>query len=154
MVVIFALLLRLDQFSSVAQSCPSLYYLMDCNMPGFPVHQQLPELTQTHVHWVGDAIQLSHPLSSPSLPAFNPSQPQGVFQWVSSSHQVAKVLEPQLFKSALWNSGKVMEAGVLPNEMGNKKETYVPGSPTGPCSVSSGGDLNPVPLSPPTSSAS
>ena len=87
MVLIFALLLRLDQFSSVAQSCPSLHYLMDCSMPGFRVHHQLPELTQTHVHRVGDAIQLSHPLSAPSPPAFNPSQPQGVFQWVSSSHQ-------------------------------------------------------------------
>ena len=64
--------------------------------PGFPVHHQLPELTQTHVHWVGDAIQPSHPLSSPSTPAFNLSQNQGLFQWVSSSHQVANVLEFQL----------------------------------------------------------
>ena len=62
---------------------------MDCSMPGFPVHHQLPEFTQTHVHWVGDAIQPSHPLSSPS-PAFNLSQHQGLFQWVRSSHQVAK----------------------------------------------------------------
>ena len=69
---------------------------MDCNRPGFPVHQQLPELTQTHVHWVSDAIQPSHPLLSPSLPAFNLSQHQGLFQWVSSSHQVAKVWEFQL----------------------------------------------------------
>ena len=61
-----------------------------------PVHQQLPELTQTHVHWVGDAIQPSHLLSSPSPPAFNLSQHQGLFQWVSSSHQVAKGLEFQL----------------------------------------------------------
>ena len=64
--------------------------------PGFPVHQQLPELAQTHVHWVGDAIQLSHPLSSPSPPAFNFSQHQNLFQWVSSSHKVAKVLDFQL----------------------------------------------------------
>ena len=64
--------------------------------PGLPVHHQLPELTQTHVYWVGDAIQPSHPLSSPSPPAFNFSQHQGFFQWVSSSHQVAKVLEFQL----------------------------------------------------------
>ena len=64
--------------------------------PGLPVHHQLPESTQTHVHWVGDAIQPSHPLSSPSPPVFNLSQHQGLFKWVSSSHQVAKVLEFQL----------------------------------------------------------
>ena len=64
-------------------------------MPGFSVHHQLPEFTQTHVHWVGDAIQPSHPLSSPSPPAFNLSQYQGLFKWVSSSHQMAKVLEFQ-----------------------------------------------------------
>ena len=66
---------------------------MDCSMPGLPVHHQLPEFTQTHVHWVSDAIQPSHPLSSPSPPAFSLSQHQGLFKWVSSSHQVAKVLE-------------------------------------------------------------
>ena len=86
----------LNQFSSVAQLCPTLCDPMNCSMPGFPVHHQLPGLTQTHVHWVGDAIQPSHLLSSPSLSAFNLSQPQGLFQWVSSSHQVAKVLEFQL----------------------------------------------------------
>jgi len=69
---------------------------MDYSMPGLHVHHQLPESTQTHVHWVGDAIQPSHPLSSPSLPTFNLSQHQGLFKWVSSSHQVAKVLEFQL----------------------------------------------------------
>ena len=69
---------------------------MDCSMPGFPVHHQLLEFTQTHVPWVGDAIQPSHPLSFPSPPAFNLSQHQGLFKWVSSSHQVAKVLEFQL----------------------------------------------------------
>ena len=83
-------------FSSVAQSCPTLCDPMDCSMPGFPVHHQLPELTQTHIHRVSDAIQPSHPLSSPSPPAFNLSQHQGLFQWVSSSHQVAKILEFQL----------------------------------------------------------
>ena len=67
-----------------------------CSTPGLPVHHQLPEFTQTHVHWVGDAIQPSHPLSSPSPPALNLSQHQGLFRWVSSSHQVAKVLEFQL----------------------------------------------------------
>ena len=68
---------------------------MDCSTPGLPVHHQLPELAQTHVHWVGDAVQPSHPLLSPS-PAFNLSQHQGLFQWVSSSHQMAKVLGLQL----------------------------------------------------------
>ena len=84
------------QFSSVAQKCPTLCDPMNCSMPGLPVHHQLPELTQTHVHWVSDAIQPSHPLSSPSPPTFNLSQHQGLFKWVSSSHQVAKVLQFQL----------------------------------------------------------
>ena len=66
---------------------------MDCSTPGFPVHQQLPELFQLHVHLVGDAIQPSQPSSSPSLPTFNLSQHQGLFKWGSSSHQVANVLE-------------------------------------------------------------
>ena len=79
------------QFSSVIQSCPTLCNLMNHRTPGLPVHHQLPESTQTHVHWVGDAIQPSHPLSSPSPSALNLSQHQGLFQWVSSSHQVAKV---------------------------------------------------------------
>ena len=82
-------------FSSVAQSCPTLCNPMDCSVPGFPVHQQLPGLTQTHVHWVGDAIQPSHPLLSPSL-TFSHSQHQGIFKWVNSLHQVAKVLQFQL----------------------------------------------------------
>ena len=81
------------QFSSVAQSCPTLCNPMNCSMPGLPVHHQLPEFTQTHVHQVGDAIQLSHPLSSPFPPAPNPSQHQSLFQWVNSLHEVAKVLE-------------------------------------------------------------
>ena len=81
------------QFS---QSCPTLCDPTDCSTPGFPVHHQFLELTQTQVHWVGDAIQLSHPLSSPSPPAFNLSQHQSLFKWDSSSHQVAKVLEFQL----------------------------------------------------------
>ena len=89
------------QFSSDAQSCPTVCNPMDCSTPGFPVHHQLLELTQTHVHQVGDAIQPSHPLSSPSPPAFNLSVNQGLFKWVSSSHQVAKVLEFQLQKSVL-----------------------------------------------------
>ena len=78
------------QFSSVTQSCPTLCNPMNQSMPGHPVHHQLPEVTQTHVHRVGDAIQPSHPLSSPSPPTFNLSQHQGPFKWVSSSHQVAK----------------------------------------------------------------
>ena len=83
-------------FSSVTQSCPALCDPMDHSTPGFPIHHQLLELAQTHVHWVSDAIQPSHPLSSPSPPAFNLSQHQSLFQWISSSHQVAKVLEFQL----------------------------------------------------------
>ena len=70
----------------VIQSCPTLCDAMDCSTPGLPVHHQLPEFTQTHVHWVGDAIQPSHPLSSRSPPTFNLSQHQSLFQWVSSSH--------------------------------------------------------------------
>ena len=84
------------QFRSVIQSCPTLCDPMNCSMPGFPVHHQLPELAQTHVHRVGEAIQPSHPLSSPSPPAFNLSQHQSLSQWVSSSNQVAKVLDFQL----------------------------------------------------------
>ena len=91
------------QFNSVAQSCQTLCYPMDCNTPGFPVHHQLLELAQTHIHWVSDTIQPSHPLSSPSFPALNFSQNQGLFQGVRSLHQVAKVLEFQLQpKSFQW----------------------------------------------------
>ena len=85
-----------NHFSSVAQSCPTLCDPMDGSSPGFPVHHQLPEPTQTHVHRVGDAIQPFHPLLSPSPPALNLSQHQGLFKRVSSLHQVAKVLEFQL----------------------------------------------------------
>ena len=84
------------QFSSVAQLCLTLCGPMNRSTPGLPVHHQLPESTQTHAHRVGDAIQPSHPLSSPSPTAPNPSQHQGLFQWVNSSHEVAKVLEFQL----------------------------------------------------------
>ena len=89
-------ILNYVQFSSVAQLCPTLCNPMDCSTPGLPVHHQHPEFTQTHVHRVSDAIQPSHPLSSPSPPALNLSQYQGLFKWVSSLHQVAKVLESQL----------------------------------------------------------
>ena len=80
------------QFSSVAQSCPTLCDPMNCSTPG---HHQPPEFTQTHVHRVSDAIQPSHPRLAPSPPAPNPSQQQSLFQWVNSSHEVAKVLEFQ-----------------------------------------------------------
>ena len=86
--------IRSDQIRS--QSCPTLCDPMNCSRPGLPVHHQLPEFTENHVHRVSDAIQPSHPLSSPSLPAPNPSQHQSLFQWVNSSHEVAKVLEFQL----------------------------------------------------------
>ena len=85
-----------DQFRSVTQSRPTLCNPMDWSTPGLPVHHQLLEFTQTHVYWVSDAIQPSHPLSSPSPPALNLSWCQGLFKWVSSSHQVAKVLEFKL----------------------------------------------------------
>ena len=84
------------QFSSVAQSCLTLCDPMNCTTPGLPVHHQLPGFTQTHVHRVSDAIQPSHPLSSPSPPAPSISQHKSLFQWVNSSHEVAKVLEFQL----------------------------------------------------------
>ena len=87
---------KLVQFISVAQLCPALCNPMKRSTPGLPVHHHLPEFTQTHVHRVSDAIQPSHPLSSSFLPAPNPSQHKSLFQWVSSSHQVAKVLEFQL----------------------------------------------------------
>ena len=86
---------RSDQIRSVAQSCSTLCDPMNHSTPGLPVPHQLPEFTQTHVHRVNDAIQPSHPLSSPSPPAPNPSQHQCLFQWVNSSHEVAKVLEFQ-----------------------------------------------------------
>ena len=84
------------QFSSVSQSYLTLCNTMECSTPGLPVHHQFPESTQTHIHWVSDAIQQSYLLSSPSPPTFNLSQDQGLFQWDSSSHQVAKILEFQL----------------------------------------------------------
>ena len=86
------------QFSSVARLYPTLCDPMNCSTPGLPVHHQLPEFTQTHLHRVSDAIQLSHPLSSPSPPAPNPSQHQSLFQWVNSSHEVAKWSNQKNFK--------------------------------------------------------
>ena len=79
---------------SVAKSCLTLCDPVDCSTPSFPVLDHRQEFAQTHVHWAGDAKQLSHPLSPPSHPAVNLSQHQGLFQWVGSSHQMAKVLEP------------------------------------------------------------
>ena len=87
---------NLIQFSSVTQSCPTLCDPVNRSTPVLPVHHQLPEFTQIHVHQVSDAIQPSHPLSSPSPPAPNPSQHLSLFQWVNTSHEVAKVLEFQL----------------------------------------------------------
>ena len=96
------------KFNSAGQSRPTLCNPMDCSIPGLPVYHQLLELTQTHVHRVSDAIQPSHPLSSPSPPGLNLSQHQGLFQWVSSPHQVAKVLEFQLqHQSIRWYSGVI-----------------------------------------------
>ena len=94
----FFTLIRISsvQFSSFTQLCPTLCDPMNCSTPGLPVHHQLPEFTQTHVHRVSDAIQPSHPLSFPSPPAPNPSQHQNLFRWVNSLNEVAKVLEFQL----------------------------------------------------------
>jgi len=98
----------LVQFSSVIQSCPTVCDPMNRSMAGLPVQHQLSESTQTHVHWVGDAIQPSYPLLSPSPPALNLSQHQGLFKWVSSSHQVTKVLEFQLqHQSFQWTPGLI-----------------------------------------------
>ena len=92
------------QFSSVTQLCPTLCDPMNHSTPGLPVHHQLLEFSQTHVHRVSDAIQPSHPLSSPSPPAPNPSQHRSLFQWVNSLHEVAKVLEFQLQHHSLQGS--------------------------------------------------
>ena len=86
---------------SVSQSCPSLWNSVDCSTPGFPVLHHFPELAQTHAHWVSDTIQPSHLLSFRSPPAFNLSRHQGLFQWVSSSHQMAKGVELQLQHQSL-----------------------------------------------------
>ena len=94
------------QFSSVAQSCLTLFAPMDCGTPGLPVHHQLLEFIQTHVHRVGDVIQSSHPLSFPSPPAPNPSQHQSLFQWVNSLHEVAKVLEFQLYHQSFQRTSR------------------------------------------------
>ena len=99
------------QFSSVTQSRPILWDSMNHSTPGLPFHQQLPEFTQTHVHQVGDAIQPSHPLSSSSPLAFNLSQHQGLFQWISSWKQVAKVLKLQ-YQSFRWISGLISFRGL------------------------------------------
>ena len=92
----FIFLHKTYQFISVIQLCPTLCEPMNGSMAGLPVHHQLPEPTQTHIRWVGDVIQPFHPLSSPSPPALNLPQHKGLFQWVSSPHQVAKILEFQL----------------------------------------------------------
>ena len=102
------------QFSSVAQPCPTLCKPMNRSTPGLPVHHQLPEFTQTHIHLVSDAIQTSHPLSSPSPPAPNPSQHQSLFQWVNSSHEVAKVMEFQLQHHSLQRNSR---ADLLQNRL-------------------------------------
>ena len=124
----------------------TLYYPMDCSAPGLPVLYDLPEFVQTYAHWVGDAIQTSHPLSSSSQPALNLSQHQGLFQWVSSSHQVTKVLEHQhqsfkwVFKTdflqdwlawSLYNPGDPQESSSTPKfESNNFSALNLPYNPT------------------------
>ena len=94
---------QFSKYSSVVQLCPTLWDLKDCSTPGLPVHHQIPEFTQTHVHGVSDAIQPSHPLSSPSPPALSLSQRKVLFKWVSSSHNMAEMLEIQLqYQSFQW----------------------------------------------------
>ena len=103
-----------DQFSSVTQSCPTLRDPMNRSTAGLPVHHQLPEFTQTHVHQVSDAIQPPHLLSSPSLPAPNPFQHQSLFQWVNSLHEVAKELEFQLHNHSLQRNPKeILQNGLV-----------------------------------------
>ena len=102
------------EFSSVAQSCLTLCDPVTHSAPGLPVHHQLPESTQTHVHWISDAIQPSCPLSSPPPPAFNLSQHQGLFKWVSSLHGVAKILEFQLqHQSFQWTPRTDLQYGLV-----------------------------------------
>ena len=118
------------QFSSVTQPCLTLCDPMDCSTPGLPVHHQLLGLTQTHVHWVGDAIQPYHSLSFPFPPALNLSPHQGLFKWVTSSHQVAKVLEFQLqHQSFQWifkpRSPAVQEDSLPAEPQGKHKNTGV-----------------------------
>ena len=116
-------------FSSVAQSCPTLCNPMNRNTSGLPVHHQLPVSTQTHVHWVGDAIQPSHPLSSPSPPALNLSQHQGLFKWVSSSHQMAM----QKYWSISFNISPSNEhPGLISFRMIGSGDLGLVGSPWGP----------------------
>ena len=111
------------QFSSVAQSCPTLCDPMNCSAPSLPVHHQIPESTQTQVHWVGDAIQPSYPLLCPSPPSLNLSQHQGLFQWVSSSHEVAKVLEFQLqHQSFQWTPRTDLLSVITSNFLRNEIE--------------------------------
>ena len=105
--------------SSVTQLCPTLCDPMNHSTPGLPVHHQLREFTQTHVHWVSDAIQPSHPLLSSSPPAPNPSQHQSLFQWVNSSHKVAKVLV--IWKVTLWRKTRLKDAGKQILKQTNKK---------------------------------
>ena len=118
------------QFSSVAQSCPALCDPMNRSTPGLPIHHHLPEFTQTHVHWVGDATQPSHPLSSPFPPAPNPSQHQSLFQWVNSSHEVAmqlfvlhvltlSQLPKKMPRSTLWNNSKGYQEKKYKGQLGN-----------------------------------
>ena len=118
-------------FSSVAQSCPTLCDPMNCSTPGLPVHHQLPEFTQTHVHRVSDAIQPSHPLSNPSPPAPNPSQHQSLFTWANSLHEVAKVLEIQLQHHSIQRNPR---ADLLQNGLGGS-----------PCSPRDSQESSPTP---------
>ena len=113
------------QFSSVTQLCPVLCEPMDCSTLGFSVHHQLPEIAQTHVHWVSDDIQQPHPLLSPAPPAFNISQHQSIFQRGSSLHQVARLLKFQLqHQSFQWISSLLQVAKVLELRIQHQSNEY------------------------------
>ena len=119
------------QSSSVTQSCPAFCDSMDCSTPDLPVHHQLLEFIQTHAHWAGDAIQPPHPLWSPFPPCLNLSQHKGLYKWVSSSHQVAKVLEFQLqHQSFQW----IFKTDFLLDELGGS-----------PCSSRDSQESSPTP---------
>ena len=122
--VLVYLCLQFSSVSSVAQSCPTLCDPMNRSRPGLLVHHQLLEFTQTHVHWVSDAIQPSHPLSSPSPPAPNPSQHQSLFQWVNSSHEVAKALVSYVCINHQWHFFFV-STFLLLNTLQSSNSSYV-----------------------------
>ena len=119
---------RETQFSSVAQSCPTLCDPMNCTMPDLPIHHQLPESTQTHVHWVGDAIHPSHPLSSPSPLVFNLSHHQGLFKWVTYLKQLQECAEGRIWLIYIWQKeNRILHSRVwIPEQLRPKPQALCP----------------------------